>query len=363
MKIIEITSYGEFTKLQDEWNTLLSQCDNDSVFLRHEWFRVWWCNFSNKNKLLILLAKKNGRLIGIAPLIQSRCKFLGISFNSIEFMANTHSCRCDFIIIPNERINVLNKIENYLIKHRKNWKLLRFRDWSNDSRNKNYFKSLIENSVAITSDEGIMCSPYIRIRGEWKNYMSSLKSHFRSNLRRRERLLKQKGEVKIEVIKHSDSLESDLLEGFQIEYSGLKGNNGTAIIAEKHVYDFYNELAHMAQANGWLRLHFLKVNGQRIAFSYTLSYKKCIFLLKIGHLPKYARYSPGQILRMHEIKLAFQENYNLYDFLGFDMKWKYDWNPIIQTHQYLVIYKKHLFFLLYYFLLKKYRLIKKLSAD
>src|SRR5207302_569350 len=58
---------SEFDTMREEWNELLNQSASDSVFLRWEWMHTWWDIFKQKRRLLILTARSNGRLVGIAP--------------------------------------------------------------------------------------------------------------------------------------------------------------------------------------------------------------------------------------------------------------------------------------------------------
>lgn len=48
--------------LGTEWNQLLNQSSNDTVFLTWEWVRSWWSSYGNARDLLIIKVERDGEL-------------------------------------------------------------------------------------------------------------------------------------------------------------------------------------------------------------------------------------------------------------------------------------------------------------
>ena len=70
---MEYTLHNDFSELNaQEWNDLLKESVSDTPFLRHEYQRGWWEHRGGgewQNAQLILIsAREDGKLIGIAPL-------------------------------------------------------------------------------------------------------------------------------------------------------------------------------------------------------------------------------------------------------------------------------------------------------
>src|ERR1700733_4454204 len=85
MEIVELPDERAFEALGPEWNELLGACASRNVYLTHEFVFTWWKHFGSRRggiagrpggwgsnswteRLAILTARENGRLIGIAPL-------------------------------------------------------------------------------------------------------------------------------------------------------------------------------------------------------------------------------------------------------------------------------------------------------
>ena len=64
-----ISKYEEFVSLENDWNTLLSDNEIDSIFLSHGWFKCFWDAWGKGKRLWILVARTDSRLFGVAPLM------------------------------------------------------------------------------------------------------------------------------------------------------------------------------------------------------------------------------------------------------------------------------------------------------
>jgi CelD/BcsL family acetyltransferase involved in cellulose biosynthesis len=107
-----------------------------------------------------------------------------------------------------------------------------------------------------------------------------------------------------------------LEEGFGIEGSGWKEAEGTSINAHPATRRFYTEVARWAAERGKLRLAFLRLDGQPLAFDFCLECHKIHYLIKTGYDPAYARFSPGKILRHLMLARAFSAGLAIYDMGG-----------------------------------------------
>jgi len=75
MKYTLVNNFDAFEKRSNEWNSLLSESIADLPFLRHEYLRSWWASLGggewDAGELAIIIAERDGELIGIAPLFQN----------------------------------------------------------------------------------------------------------------------------------------------------------------------------------------------------------------------------------------------------------------------------------------------------
>jgi CelD/BcsL family acetyltransferase involved in cellulose biosynthesis len=175
--------------------------------------------------------------------------------------------------------------------------------------------------------------PCVDTRGSWEDYESRLRRKFRSELRRRQRRLEEQGELNLDVHDGTDRLSQLLDEGFRLEGSGWKEAQGSSIISHPSTHGFYTQVARWAAARGWLRLAFLRLNGQALAFDFCLEYNGTHYLLRTGYDPAYSKFGPGMIIRYLMLSRAFSTDISTYDFIGRFLSWKKEWTSGHQPEQ------------------------------
>jgi CelD/BcsL family acetyltransferase involved in cellulose biosynthesis len=159
--------------------------------------------------------------------------------------------------------------------------------------------------------------------------------NFRSELRRRRRRLEEAGRLNLEVSDGTQGLSDLLEEGFRIEGSGWKEARGTNINPHPAMRRFYTEVARWATERGWLRLAFLRLDGQALAFDYCLEHNGIHYLLKTGYDPSYRRFAPGMVIRYLMLFRAFSNEISTYEFLGADYGWKREWTDTLRGRLFL----------------------------
>jgi len=349
-RVEEISDFDTFLSLEKEWNALLAASPMDAPFLRHEWFRIWWKSFGAGKRLAIMTVRSSqGGLAAIAPFMEERGFRVGVPCRIWSSMSNDHSCRFDLMMkerSEGEQIRIVEALVAYLSRRRPRVHLIELQDFSIDSP---VLTVLLDSASRSGQKIGLrpeLETPFIPIEGKWPAYYESISGHLRRNLRRRRRQLEEQGRVEVVCVTGEESgigsadLSDHLREGFRIEAMAWKGSAGTAIRENESWVDFYQAWAQTAAERGWLRLYFLKLNGQPIAFYYALVYGRKLYYLKLGYDPAYARYSPGILLHQEILAAAFDEKLLELDFLGPRMVWKEDWAKGIRPHVWVYLFQR-----------------------
>jgi CelD/BcsL family acetyltransferase involved in cellulose biosynthesis len=66
------TRFVRLQSLRAGWNELLARCWSQSVFLTWEWIEAWCQTYQAGFDLLILVARQDSEICGIAPLVSRR---------------------------------------------------------------------------------------------------------------------------------------------------------------------------------------------------------------------------------------------------------------------------------------------------
>jgi hypothetical protein len=345
-QVEEISDFDTFLSLEKEWNVLLAMSPVNAPFLRHEWFRIWWKAFGRGKRLALLTVRSKGRLAAVVPFMEERGFRVGIPCRVWVSMSNDHSCRFDWIMEegPDEtRIRIVEAVVAYLAQRTPRVHLLELQDFPVDSPVLTLLLDAAPRSGQKVGLRPELETPFIPIKGTWDAYYESISGHLRRNLRRRRRQLEEQGKVEVICLTGGESptrLSEHLREGFRIEAMAWKESAGTAIRQNEGWADFYEAWARAAAERGWLRLYFLKLNDQPIAFYYTLVYERKLYYLKLGYDPAYARYSPGILLHQEILASAFDEKLIELDFLGPTMTWKEDWAKEVRPHLWVYLFQR-----------------------
>src|SRR5574340_1310457 len=93
-----IRDFKAFAALKDEWNRLLSESANDTVFLRHEWLSSWWLSYGGKAEMNVLVLREGERLAAAAPLMTRMDRMRGLPARKVSFIGDPEWMVGDFIV-------------------------------------------------------------------------------------------------------------------------------------------------------------------------------------------------------------------------------------------------------------------------
>jgi CelD/BcsL family acetyltransferase involved in cellulose biosynthesis len=339
LEVTEVTDRRTFMALAEEWNALV-KATNDEPFYRHEFFRVWIDNFASGARLKILTGRdKFGKLSALLPLMEERGSLYGFPVKQLVAIGNTHSCRFDLIAEEGESAG--RAFFEHLMLDR-SWHMLQIIDVPKGGNTWHFYNAAAEAGYPVGVWES-QRSPYIPLSSSYEELFAGLSVKLRANIRRRRKRLEELGRVSLERVTGGREITKYLEEGFEVERSGWKGEEGTAMAQETNTYGFYTELAHTAAEQDYLSLYFLKLNGRAIAFQYGFTYNYTYYLLKPGYDEFYKAYSPGILLLEEVLKDCIWRGLREFDFLGPNMTWKEDWTEKVRPHDWLFVFRNSSF--------------------
>jgi CelD/BcsL family acetyltransferase involved in cellulose biosynthesis len=335
-----VSDYAALLGLKPAWDELVEEAGIEHPFLGHEWICTWWESFGTGKELCVLLVRDGGKLVGIAPLMRSETRMYGLRVRRLGTLYNPHVPRSDFIVAGPVQL-ACRALWRHLRDAERGWDVLELCQLPPGARALDELPALARADGFLTGTWCAPGSPYLPVAGSWDDYFGGLRAKHRSNLKNRLKRLGRLGEVKLETVSSADGLAPALEDGFRIEAAAWKGKAGTAIDAEAELRLFYTRLAERMAPQGRLRLHFLTVDGRRIAFGYSLFHEKRLYLLKPGYDPQYAQLSPSSLLQLKVLQDAFARGLAEYDFLGVDDAWKLEWTGAVRPHQWQYVFPRN----------------------
>lgn len=153
----------------------------------------------------------------------------------------------------------------------------------------------------------------LRRRAQSDYLAGRIKGKHRREFRRLAQALEQELGGSLELVDRADD-PSALQSFLELEASGWKGREGTALACREGHADFFREMCESFSARGSLELLFLEVEGRAVAARCNLLAGDAGFCFKVAYDEQFRRFSPGrelelrQIDRFHEGDLAWMDS-------------------------------------------------------
>lgn len=331
------TEPEDFAALGDEWDALVERCGG-GILYRHGFLRLWREHFSPGESLRVLTQRApDGGLTAALPLLLRHTRIYGVPVRELSAMANVHSGRFDLLA---ENPPAAARAFLDVLLEQADWDVLRLIDVPRGGAAEALL--VVAGSAGVRSGRwASINSPYIDLPSTWSEMELMLTRHFRANMRRRWRRLSEMGSISTELCDGSDHavLRARLDEGLQLEAEGWKGRGGTAICQASDTLEFYTALARHAGCEGQLRLWFLRLDGQAIAFQFGLQDGTRYLLLKPTYDEAHGAVGPGHLLLERVLQDCIARGLLEFDFLGPGMPWKSDWARKGRPHDWLYLFR------------------------
>lgn len=145
----------------------------------------------------------------------------------------------------------------------------------------------------------------IEINGDWQNYWDGRKSHWRTNARRCERRLQERGDLKFIRYRPLGTVHGqsdpcwDMYDACElIAAQSWQGASTTGTTLSHDSVRSYLRAAHASAAQfGGVDMNLLLLNGQPVAFAYNYHFRGYVFGLRSGYDARQCKDGAGTVLQ------------------------------------------------------------------
>lgn len=302
--------------LQDalpEWNALLRDDADSSLFLRPEWYETWWEHFDGAQELALYVVREESRTLGLAPFVQSGET---ISFLGGPDLFDYH----DFLVAPGATERFVELLFRELDRS-DTWAKLDLKsvpEWSPSLRAIERVAESRGWRVEVALED---VAPVIALPGSWEDYLGQLSKKNRHELRRKLRRLESAGEVEHVFYQTVDEIDAHFAEFAHLHRIGSPEKR--EFLTPKREA-FFRDLALRLAANGRTRLHFLKIGGRPVASSFCFRSGSRLFVYNSGLDPEYREWSVGLMNHALALQTAIREGMTECHFLRGNERYKYN---------------------------------------
>jgi len=330
LSVKEINDHKKFEVLSTEWNDLLSQSEDDNVFLTWEWAYTWWQHFKDGKELFILEVRdQHGLLIGIAPFYVTPVRLLKLfSVREIRWLGfgeMVHPDYLNFIIRKGYENDALTEIFKYLASVQNRWDIINLTDLSENLSVTKHLAAQIEDRRYQYKETPCATCVYAVLPQSWETYFKKLKKTLRYNIRMSHSRLNENFKVKFFSWNRSDSLDVGIEVLAQLHHKRWKSQGINHSFTSDRENGFHKDIATRLYDKKMLRLYCLCLNDEIVAMQYIFSCGNKFYYFQSGFDPKYSRYSVGTALQAYTLQEAIKEGIKEFDFLRGWHRYKYDW--------------------------------------
>jgi CelD/BcsL family acetyltransferase involved in cellulose biosynthesis len=308
-------------ELGAEWNTLISLCPANTIFLSREWQDLWWQTIGSRSGLRsrTVIVRDDSALIGIAPLLDSPIDDATLHFAGGEEIADF----LDVIATPGREAEVAVALFDVLADLP--WRTLDLRNLRTGAVALTALVPEAERRGFRVEIEQEDVSPWIKLPASWDAYLEGLSKKDRHELRRKMRRLGTAGEVRWYVASDPTTQAQDVADFVRLMRLSAEAKSE---FLTPEMEGWFAAIVERFQPTGQLSLYFLELDGIRVASTICFNYGNRSLLYNSGYDPEYARLSAGLILKAYCIDDAISRGHEVFDFLQGNESYKYDLGAI-----------------------------------
>ncbi len=324
-----------------QWDNLVAASSDPNVFLTRTWCEAWsQYQADGGEDFLLVVRDATSRLVGLAPLVLRRNRFLGL--RELNFMGTGDAApdHLDLVADQRQRPEITTAICQYLCDHRRDWDVLRLTDLRHDSLTPSILRQRFGDNYLCQETNGATC-PYLPLTGSWEEYLSQKSSNFRQQLRSRRRKFEKLPEAEFLICQTPEQVEESLACLFRFNPKRWAERGTRSAFSHQSFRDFHLQVARRFLSKDWLDLCCLKVKGQTVAVLYSFVFKGKVFYYNAGFDPCWSEYSVGRVLMAYHLERAFDRGLAEYDFLRGNHAYKYGWTSTQRCNRDVLVIRRH----------------------
>jgi len=331
-----------FRGLRKTWNDLLADSGAARPFLTWEWLFTWWKHLADGRRLRLLLVRRRGELIAIAPLCSRRRGLSGLlALPSLEFLGagDVGSDYLDLIVRRGREEIAVRAIAEELEGEDV---VLEFRRLARrDSVAGTLAGQLRQRGWAQSASAPDVC-PFIRLSGHsWESYLTSLGPRHRYNFRRRLRGLMRRFDVRLCRARSGEERRDAFERLVAMHNLRWSGRGGSTALHRPALVSFHREAIEEISEQGWLRLLILRLDGRPVAILYGFLYRRVFYFYQSGFDLAFHKDSVGLVTLGLAIQSAIEEGAEEFDLLHGSESYKYQWTGEARELERVELYPPH----------------------
>lgn len=333
MRLTIVTENEAFRALEEEWDRLVEESEEDAIFRTWEWAWVWWHIYGQPRGAalhIVVLREEDGTLLGLAPLYLGKGPFSPRA-RVLRFLGSGGDTSPDYLGLltrPGQEMRVAQALAAYLRGNaRPRWDALFLTDLAEGAASTGaLFTALSEGLWPLGAARQIDCAicPHIELAPSWEEFFENLPRKLRYNIRSRRKKLSKEHQARF----FRWEEQRDIQEGIErlafLHQKRFQARGEAHSFSSAEYLQFHKEVAERFHHRGRLRLYSLEAGGEVVAMLYCFCHKDRIYHFQSGFDPDWSQFGVGQVLISYALEDASREKIRRFDFLKGEYRYKED---------------------------------------
>ena len=297
------TPIVSFQEIENEWESVLRDSPENTLFLTSQWQKVWWDTFGDGHTMCGFTYPESNEISAIASLAKSgdTVSFIG-SEDTFDYN--------DFLIRPGNEVGFYQALLDCMEEQK--FGMLRLVSLRETSPTLQILPDLARKHGYTVEVKEEDVTSGIGLPSTWDEYLSLLNKKDRHELRRKIRRMDSQTDWKWYSLTEPTEVNERLGEFIKLMRQS-RADKDEFMTPERERF-FYNITQRMSEL-GLLQLYFLHMDGVTVATSLCFDYGGSRLLYNSGYDPEYAYYSVGLLLNAMCLKDAIEQGLTYFDFL------------------------------------------------
>jgi CelD/BcsL family acetyltransferase involved in cellulose biosynthesis len=297
--------------ITSSWDKLCHRLKWGCIFVLPAWLKAWWQAFGGERELYLRTLRQGEKIIGFAPLL--------VNEQTASFIGSPDVCDyLDFVVAPGKERDffqvLLDDLRDKMVKN------LDLRPLRPDS-------TVLAQLVSIAQNRGydVTCrsedvSLELDLPATWNEYLATLNTKQRHEVRRKLRRLWKAGNVEHHCVEVGKGAE-DCLDTFLRLFSLSKDEK--ARFMDTKMESFFRSLARAMAGIGLLRLGVLQLDNVPAAMTMGFDYNDSHYLYNSAYDPQFSYLSVGLLCKVLCLKESIEKGKKKWNFLKGGEPYKY----------------------------------------
>ena len=351
----EITTLGDLEHWKVQWNSLANLTPSTHALMTYEWVYNYLKHYQTDGNWVVILCVHDDKLVGALPLSLHPYPIKFANAKIARALFNHQTMSLHVLVDTKSSKHILETLFQQAFRSAHKICSIELPRIEQDSPSCQYIQ---QSTLGLTDfcENGASLAPI----SNYQDHQAKLSKNFKSNLNKARNKAQKLGELVFIDGRTKEDPITALKSFIELEASGWKGQEGTAIKCHAIDRAFYQDLVKDLQESGMLYFHSLELAGKSIASNLGLYFNNTLLLWKLGYSEEHKRLSPGNLLIeqliQHHQKDQQPPTIDLMTNETWYNNWNMQWRPFYNSY----LFKPSILGISQYLLLKLKFFVKRL---